>query len=149
MVDTPVNEDISSFKNIVIAGMDARETISGIVCILSCGTILGISRIFQIPSVVSIIIMLPLMAVLIFVINYKKDDFNFIEAIKGGRYKKRKKFLSYDSTENYEFYNVPIVETEEVDEDAEFDKLLKKIIVAGIMTVLLIIAGIVAIVLLK
>lgn len=148
MVDVPVNPDIAAYKNIVVAGLTAKETISGIVCILTGGTLLTISRVFGIPTSVSIVTMVPILAVLVLILNYNKDDLNFIEIVKSGRYKKQKTFISYESTESYEAYSqIPVsLEDEEVDEEAEFNKLLKKIIIGGITLFFALIAVVVMII---
>ena len=150
MVDVPVNENIDDYKVTVIAGLTAVQVISAICSVIVGGVeFLIFNLALGWDMTICAFIILPTVALLVFGINFNQDELNIIEYVKQGRWKKRKMFLGYASTETLQNYCSDAEEWSSSHEEAEqrkeeeFQALARKMIFAMVFAVVLILGVVV------
>lgn len=148
MVDVPVNDNIDEYKVTVFAGLTAVQVISAILSVFAGGIeFLVFNLALGLNMTICSFVILPTVFVLVFGINFRKDELNIIEYVKQGHWKKREMFLSYISTETLQNYSMDTgtvnqsFEEAEKKKEEEFEALAKKLVIAAILFAAMIVSG--------
>lgn len=148
MVDVPVNDNIDDYKVTVFAGLTAIQVISAILSVFAGGIeFLVFNLALGVNMTICSFIILPTVFMIVFGINFRKDGLNIIEYVKQGHWKKRKMLLGYISTETLQNYSMDTGEVVQSFEEAEkkkeeeFQALAKRLVIAAILFVAMIVFG--------
>lgn len=153
MLQINVNRNIDDYKESVIAGFSARETLFigvGLMASVSCMLILTLF--LHIPLVMAMYGSLPACIPFVLTGFFSKDGMSYWQRKKLQKIRKQMQPLSYVSTESsYEFtHNAKnaMVELSEEEQELQFEKIFKRIKIGiGIFVAIFVIAIVVAIVL--
>ena len=153
MLSVKTNKEFTEFSKDFMGGFGFKQSIS-IIAGVVIGILIMCSLIFftGVPIVVTPYIAMPFIAVPIVSAFYKKDGLGFLAHRKKLKQFRNQKACIYISTETAASYNKYLVEQEKKEEansDDSFNKLIKKLIIIGIIVGVLIIGGIAALVIYK
>lgn len=160
VVNVPVNENIDEYKVTVFAGLTAVQIISAIASVFAGGIeFLILHMALGIDITVCSFLILPTVTILVFGINFKKDELNIIEYTVQGRWKKGETKIGYQSTESSieeevlseiregYAYDVELsYEKSEQQKEKEFKAMAKKMIAATLLFSILLVGLMVAII---
>lgn len=144
-IDT--NSDIDDYKESIVAGLNLKETLwAGLGVVSAAAAILVLTMLIHIPLTLSIYIASPVAVPFILTGFFQKDGMGFWQRFWRKRNRKLSKPLSYVSTECKESYQECYMEVKETDENAEFERLLRRMKRIGIVFGVCIFAAVVLIV---
>ncbi len=146
MLQINTNSNIDDYKETVIAGMTARETLWAGAGIIAGALVTVISAVvLHLPLILCIYLGIP--AIIPFVLTgfSIKDGMTFWQRWRRNRNKKKSSPLSYCSTECRSSYQKRErkLELSEEDKNKEFERLLKHMKVMGVLLALAFIVGII------
>lgn len=153
MLTVKTNKEVTEFKSDFMGGFGFKQSMA-ILGGAAIGMIIMCSLIFftHIPIVLAPYAALPFISIPILSAFYNKDGMGFLKHRKKVKEFKKMKACIYISTESDVSYTKCLMEqqkkAEKISDDA-FQKTLKKLIIIGIITAVLIIGGIIAIVVIK
>ena len=134
MLSIDTNSDIDDYKESIIAGLNLKETLwAGLGVVSAAVAILILTMIIHIPLTLSIYIASPVAVPFILTGFFQKDGMSFWQRFRRRRNKKLSRPLSYVSTECKASYQVQCQAVKETDENAEFEHLLRRMKLAGIV----------------
>lgn len=153
MLTVKTNKEVTEFKSDFMGGFGFKQSMA-ILGGVAIGMIIMCSLIFftHIPIVLAPYAALPFIAIPILSAFYNKDGMGFLKHRKKVKEFKKMKACIYISTESDVSYTKCLMEQQkkaEKNSDDVFQKTLKKLIIIGIITAVLIIGGIIAIVVIK
>jgi hypothetical protein len=153
MLSVKTNKEVTEFKSDFMGGFGFKQSMA-ILGGVAIGMIIMCSLIFfaHIPIVLAPYAALPFIAIPILSAFYNKDGMGFLKHRKKVKEFKKMKACIYISTESDVSYTKCLMEQQkkaEKNSDDVFQKTLKKLIIIGIITAVLIIGGIIAIVVIK
>ena len=153
MLSVKTNKEVTEFKSDFMGGFGFKQSMA-ILGGVAIGMIIMCSLIFftHIPIVLAPYAALPFIAIPILSAFYNKDGMGFLKHRKRVKEFKKMKACIYISTESDVSYTKCLMEQQkkaEKNSDDVFQKTLKKLIIIGIITAVLIIGGIIAIVVIK
>lgn len=153
MLSVKTNKEVTEFKSDFMGGFGFEQSMA-ILGGVAIGMIIMCSLIFftHIPIVLAPYAALPFIAIPILSAFYNKDGMGFLKHRKKVKEFKKMKACIYISTESDVSYTKCLMEQQkkaEKNSDDVFQKTLKKLIIIGIITAVLIIGGIIAIVVIK
>ena len=135
MLSIDTNSDIDDYKESIIAGLNLKETLwAGLGVVSAAAAILILTMLIHIPLTLSIYIASPVAVPFILTGFFQKDGMSFWQRFRRRRNKKLSRPLSYVSTECKQSYQAQCqIEVKETDENAEFEHLLRRMKLAGIV----------------
>lgn len=153
MLSVKTNKEVTEFKSDFMGGFGFKQSLT-ILGGVAIGMIIMCSLIFftHIPIVLAPYAALPFISIPILSAFYNKDGMGFLKHRKKVKEFKKMKACIYISTESDVSYTKCLMEQQkkaEKNSDDVFQKTLKKLIIIGIITAVLIIGGIIAIVVIK
>lgn len=153
MLSVKTNKEVTEFKSDFMGGFGFKQSMA-ILGGVAIGMIIMCSLIFftHIPIVLAPYAALPFIAIPILSAFYNKDGMGFLKHRKKVKEFKKMKACIYISTESDVSYTKCLMEQQkkaEKNSDDVFQKTLKKLIIIGIITAVLIIGEIIAIVVIK
>ncbi|MBO9144135.1 PrgI family protein [Agathobacter rectalis] len=153
MLSVKTNKEVTEFKSDFMGGFGFKQSMA-ILGGVAIGMIIMCSLIFftHIPIVLAPYAALPFISIPILSAFYNKDGMGFLKHRKKVKEFKKMKACIYISTESDVSYTKCLMEQQkkaEKNSDDAFQKTLKKLIIIGIITAVLIIGGIIAIVVIK
>lgn len=153
MLSVKTNKEVTEFKSDFMGGFGFKQSMA-ILGGVAIGMIIMCSLIFftHIPIVLAPYAALPFISIPILSAFYNKDGMGFLKHRKKIKEFKKMKACIYISTESDVSYTKCLMEQQkkaEKNSDDAFQKTLKKLIIIGIITAVLIIGGIIAIVVIK
>lgn len=153
MLSVKTNKEVTEFKSDFMGGFGFKQSMA-ILGGVAIGMIIMCSLIFftHIPIVLAPYAALPFISIPILSAFYNKDGMGFLKHGKKVKEFKKMKACIYISTESDVSYTKCLMEQQkkaEKNSDDAFQKTLKKLIIIGIITAVLIIGGIIAIVVIK
>lgn len=153
MLSVKTNKEVTEFKSDFMGGFGFKQSMA-ILGGVAIGMIIMCSLIFftHIPIVLAPYAALPFISIPILSAFYNKDGMGFLKHRKKVKEFKKMKACIYISTESDVSYTKCLMEQQkkaEKNSDDVFQKTLKKLIIIGIITAILIIGGIIAIVVIK
>lgn len=153
MLSVKINKEVTEFKSDFMGGFGFKQSMA-ILGGVAIGMIIMCSLIFftHIPIVLAPYAALPFISIPILSAFYNKDGMGFLKHRKKVKEFKKMKACIYISTESDVSYTKCLMEQQkkaEKNSDDAFQKTLKKLIIIGIITAVLIIGGIIAIVVIK
>lgn len=153
MLSVKTNKEVTEFKSDFMGGFGFKQSMA-ILGGVAIGMIIMCSLIFftHIPIVLAPYAALPFISIPILSAFYNKDGMGFLKHRKKVKEFKKMKACIYISTESDVSYTKCLMEHQkkaEKNSDDVFQKTLKKLIIIGIITAVLIIGGIIAIVVIK
>lgn len=153
MLSVKTNKEVTEFKSDFMGGFGFKQSMA-ILGGVAVGMIIMCSLIFftHIPIVLAPYAALPFISIPILSAFYNKDGMGFLKHRKKVKEFKKMKACIYISTESDVSYTKCLMEQQkkaEKNSDDAFQKTLKKLIIIGIITAVLIIGGIIAIVVIK
>lgn len=153
MLSVKTNKEVTEFKSDFMGGFGFKQSMA-ILGGVAIGMIIMCSLIFftHIPIVLAPYAALPFISIPILSAFYNKDGMGFLKHKKKVKEFKKMKACIYISTESDVSYTKCLMEQQkkaEKNSDDAFQKTLKKLIIIGIITAVLIIGGIIAIVVIK
>ena len=153
MLSVKTNKEVTEFKSDFMGGFGFKQSMA-ILGGVAIGMIIMCSLIFftHIPIVLAPYAALPFISIPILSAFYNKDGMGFLKHRKKVMEFKKMKACIYISTESDVSYTKCLMEQQkkaEKNSDDVFQKTLKKLIIIGIITAVLIIGGIIAIVVIK
>lgn len=153
MLSVKTNKEVTEFKSDFMGGFGFKQSMA-ILGGVAIGMIIMCSLIFftHIPIVLAPYAALPFISIPILSAFYNKDGVGFLKHRKKVKEFKKMKACIYISTESDVSYTKCLMEQQkkaEKNSDDAFQKTLKKLIIIGIITAVLIIGGIIAIVVIK
>lgn len=153
MLTVKTNKEVTEFKSDFMGGFGFKQSMA-ILGGVAIGMIIMCSLIFftHIPIVLAPYAALPFISIPILSAFYNKDGMGFLKHRKKVKEFKKMKACIYISTESDVSYTKCLMEQQkkaEKNSDDAFQKTLKKLIIIGIITAVLIIGGIIAIVVIK
>lgn len=153
MLSVKTNKEVTEFKSDFMGGFGFKQSMA-ILGGVAIGMIIMCSLIFftHIPIVLAPYAALPFISIPILSAFYNKDGMGFLKHRKKVKELKKMKACIYISTESDVSYTKCLMEQQkkaEKNSDDVFQKTLKKLIIIGIITAVLIIGGIIAIVVIK
>lgn len=153
MLSVKTNKEVTEFKSDFMGGFGFKQSMA-ILGGVAIGMIIMCSLIFftHIPIVLAPYAALPFIAIPILSAFYNKDGMGFLKHRKKVKEFKKMKACIYISTESDVSYTKCLMEQQKKagkNSDDVFQKTLKKLIIIGIITAVLIIGGIIAIVVIK
>lgn len=153
MLSVKTNKEVTEFKSDFMGGFGFKQSMA-ILGGVAIGMIIMCSLIFftHIPIVLAPYAALPFISIPILSAFYNKDGMGFLKHRKKVKEFKKMKACIYISTESDVSYIKCLMEQQkkaEKNSDDVFQKTLKKLIIIGIITAVLIIGGIIAIVVIK
>lgn len=153
MLSVKTNKEVTEFKSDFMGGFGFKQSMA-ILGGVAIGMIIMCSLIFftHIPIVLAPYVALPFIAIPILSAFYNKDGMGFLKHRKKVKEFKKTKACIYISTESdASFTNCLMLQQKKVEKNSDdaFQKTLKKLIIIGIITAILIIGGIIAIVVIK
>lgn len=147
MLSIDTNSDIDDYKESIVAGLNLKETLwAGLGVVSAAAAILVLTMLIHIPLTLSIYIASPVAVPFILTGFFQKDGMGFWQRFWRKRNRKLSKPLSYVSTECKESYQECCMEVKETDENAEFERLLRRMKRIGIVFGVCIFAAVVLIV---
>ena len=153
MLSVKTNKEVTEFKSDFMGGFGFKQSMA-ILGGVAIGMIIMCSLIFftHIPIVLAPYAALPFISIPILSAFYNKDGMGFLKHRKKVKEFKKMKACIYISTESDVSYTKCLMEQQkkaEKNSDDAFQKTLKKLIIIGIITAVLIIGGIIAIFVIK
>lgn len=153
MLSVKTNKEVTEFKSDFMGGFGFKQSMA-ILGGVAIGMIIMCSLIFftHIPIVLAPYAALPFISIPILSAFYNKDGMGFLKHRKKVKEFKKMKACIYISTESDVSYTKCLMEQQKKakkNSDDAFQKTLKKLIIIGIITAVLIIGGIIAIVVIK
>ena len=153
MLSVKTNKEVTEFKSDFMGGFGFKQSMA-ILGGVAIGMIIMCSLIFftHIPIVLAPYAALPFISIPILSAFYNKDGMSLLKHRKKVKEFKKMKACIYISTESDVSYTKCLMEQQkkaEKNSDDVFQKTLKKLIIIGIITAVLIIGGIIAIVVIK
>lgn len=153
MLSVKTNKEVTEFKSDFMGGFGFKQSMA-ILGGVAIGMIIMCSLIFftHIPIVLAPYAALPFISIPILSAFYNKDGMGFLKHRKKVKEFEKMKACIYISTESDVSYTKCLMEQQkkaEKNSDDVFQKTLKKLIIIGIITAVLIIGGIIAIVVIK
>ena len=135
MLSIDTNSDIDDYKESIIAGLNLKETLwAGLGVVSAAVAILILTMIIHIPLTLSIYIASPVAVPFILTGFFQRDGMSFWQRFRRKRNKKLSRPLSYVSTECKQSYQAQCqIEVKETDENAEFEHLLRRMKLTGIV----------------
>lgn len=153
MLSVKTNKEVTEFKQDFMGGFGLKQSLAIIGGVI-IGLLIMCSLFFftKIPVVFVPYIAMPFIAIPVVSAFYNKDGMGFLAHRKKVKDFKKTKACIYISTETDENFNKCLAEQEkktEANNDDAFQKTLKRVIILGIVTVVLIVGAIVTAVIIK
>ena len=153
MLSVKTNQEITEFKTDFMGGFGFKQSMAilgGVVI----GVVIMCALFFftKIPIIFVPYIALPFIAIPVVSAFYNKDGMGFLAHRKKVKDFKKTKACIYISTESDENFNKCLLEQEkkaEVNSDDGFKKTMRRLIIIGIITGVLIVGAIIAVVIIK
>ena len=153
MLSVKTNKEITEFKSDFMGGFGFKQSVA-----ILGGVIIGVVIICvlcfftKVPVFIAPYIALPFVAIPVVSAFYNKDGMGFLahrKKIKEFQKTKACTYLSTESDENFNKYLLEQEKKEEVNSDDAFRKTMRKLIIVGIITGVLIIGAIIAAIIIK
>ena len=153
MLSVKTNKEVTEFKQDFMGGFGFKQSMA-IVGGVVIGLVIMCALFFftKIPMIVVPYIAMPFIAIPVVSSFYNKDGMGFLAHQKKVKEFQKTKACIYISTETDENFNRCLAEQEkktEANSDDAFKKMLRIVIILGIITVTLIVGAIVAVVIIK
>lgn len=153
MLSVKTNKEITEFKKDFMGGFGFKQSIAILGGVI-IGVVIMCALFFftKIPIIIVPYIAMPFIAIPVVSAFYNKDGMGFMAHRKKVKEFKQTKACIYISTESDENFNKCLLEQEkkkEVNSDDGFKKTMKKLIIVGIITGVLILGLIMAVVIIK
>lgn len=146
MLSIDTNSDIDDYKESIVAGLNLKETLwAGLGILSAASVILILTMLIHIPLTFSIYIGSPAAVPFILTGFFQKDGMSFWQRFRRKRNKRLSRPLSYISTECKSSYQTEQrrMEVKEKDENEEFEHLLKRMKLIGVVFAACVIAVVV------
>ena len=153
MLSVKTNKDVSEFKQDFMGGFGLKESISILIGAV-IGTIIIIALILfsNLPMMICPYFAMPFVAIPIINAFYHKDGMGFMAHLKKTRRMNKGSAYIFRSTETTDNYNKYLNERKKEIEnksDDKFEKTIKKLIILGIITAIVLIGVIVTLLIIK